>query len=117
MKKIIHADNSDFFRKLMKSFLEAEGFEVESFENAQEANMAIAGGLGDMIIIGLTFSDIEGEKFLKKTIESFAGPVIVVSSSVDGKRAKKLIDIGAKAVINKADTWKEKLKLYLSSLK
>ena len=118
MKKIIHVDNSEFFRKLMKTFLEAEGFEVESFESAQEAEIVIGAGAADMVIMGLTFADIDGEKFVSRTVESFAGPVIVVSSSADNKeREERLIDLGIKAAIDKSGPWKESLKPYLSVLK
>ena len=117
MKTIIHVDNSEFFRKNMKTFLEAEGFEVESYESAQDANMAIGGGVASMVIIGLTFSDIEGEKFLGRIIDSFSGPVAVVSSSMDAKKAKELIDMGAKAAISKSSSWQIALKSHLAALK
>ena len=117
MKKIIHVDNSEFFRKMMGSFLEAEGFEVEGFESAQEANLSIGAGNADMVIMGLAFSGIEGEDFLRKTTEAFSGPVIIVSSSAEGERIETLIDLGAKAVISKAGPWKEKLGSHLAALK
>ena len=117
IKKIIHADNSDFFRKLMNSFLQKEGFEVESFENAQEANLAISGGTVDMFIMGLTFADIEGEELLRRASESFSGPIIVVSSSLDKVKEERLIAQGAKAAINKSGPWQEGLKPFLSALK
>ena len=117
MKKVIHVDNSEFFRKHLKSFLEAEGFEVESFDNTQDANFAISGGLADMVIMGLTFSDTDGEAFLLKTVESFAGPVIVLSSSADKKNTDKLVRLGARAALSKSGSWKEGLKPHLSAIK
>ena len=118
MKKIIHVDNSVFFRKLMKSFLEAEGFEVESFDSAQEADIVIGAGAVDMVITGLAFADTDGEKFVSKIVESFAGPVIVVSSSADNEeREKRLINLGIKAAIEKTGPWKKSLKPYLDELK
>ncbi|MCL2070472.1 MAG: response regulator [Treponema sp.] len=115
MKKVIHVDNSEFFRKQVVSFLSSEKIEVESFDSAQDAGMVIAGGGADMVIMGLTFADIEGEEFLSKAVEAFAGPVIVLSSSVG--EAKKLTALGAKAVIDKSGSWKEELKPHLSELK
>ena len=101
----------------MRTFLEAEGFEVESFDSAQEALFAIGAGSGDMVIMGLTFADIEGREFLAKTVESFAGPVIVVSSSLDEKAEEELIELGARAMLNKSGPWKENLKPHLEALK
>ena len=118
MKRIIHVDNSEFFRKIMATFLSAEGFEVESFDNAQEANFSIGAGSGDMVITGLTFSDIEGQEFLSKAVSSFSGPVIVVSASVDDNNKDKLLSLGARAAINKTgNDWKDLLKPHLSALK
>ena len=117
MKRIIHVDNSEFFRKLMKTFLEAEGFEVESFESAQEAGFAIGAGSGDMVIMGLTFSEMEGEEFLSKTALSFSGPIIVVSSSMNSNRVEELVELGARATLDKTGPWKKDLKPYLSALK
>ena len=117
MKTIIHVDNSEFFRKLMRNFLEKEGFEVESFDSAQEANFSISAGSGEIVITGLTFSDIDGVEFLLKIMDSFSGPVIVVSSSVDKALEEKLIDLGIRAALSKSGSWQEKLKPHLLALK
>ena len=117
MKKIIHVDNSDFFRKHMRTFLQAEGFEVESFDSALDAGLTIGSGSGDMVIMGLTFTEMEGVDFLRKIVEDFSLPIIVVSSSVDKKKAEELIALGAKAALNKSGPWKEDIKPHLSALK
>jgi len=116
MKKIIHVDNSEFFQKLTKTFLEGEKFEVESFDDPQEASLAIAGGLADMVIMGLTFAGVDGEEFAAKTIESFSGPVIVLSSSVSKEKTEKLTGLGVRAVLGKSGPWKEEIKPFLASL-
>ena len=117
MKKVIHVDNSEFFRKQMASFLQAEGFEVESYDNSQEASFAIGAGSGEIVIMGLTFADSEGKEFVSKTVKSFSGPVFVVSSSVDKKLEDELMAMGVKAAVNKSGPWKEELKPHLSRLK
>ena len=118
MKKIIHIDNSEFFRKLVKAYVQEEGFEIESFESAQDASIALSSGIVDMVIMGLTFADIEGEEFLDRILESFTGPVIVISSSVaEVKKEKDLIVKGATDAFDKSGPWKERLKPHLSALK
>jgi len=116
MKKIIHVDNSQFFRKQMKIFLESEGFEVESYDSALEASFAIGGGLADMVIMGLAFAGIDGEVFLKRAVQSFDGPIIVVSSSTDERITNQLLSLGARAALSKLGSWKQELKPYLSAL-
>jgi len=116
MKKIIHADNSVFFRKLMRIFLQKEGFEVESFESAQEANLALYGGVVDMFIMGLSFTDMDGGELLKKAADFYSGPIIVVSSSMDKEKEESLIAQGARAVIIKSGSWQDDLKPHLAAL-
>ena len=117
MKKIIHVDNSEFFRKLVRIFLEREGFEVDSYGSAQEANFVIASGSADMVITGLAFADSEGEEFLRRTIESFAGPIIVVSASMDQEKEEKLLAMGVHAVISKSGSWQDHFLPHLRALK
>ena len=117
MKHIIHVDNSGFFRKQMKVFLQSEGFMVEGFDSALEANMTIAAGGADMIIVGLAFAGIEGEEFVNKIVSTFSGPVIVISSSVDKVKEERLLALGVHAAINKSISWKESLRPYLAELR
>ena len=117
MKNIIHVDNSEFFRKQMRLFLEGEGFSVEGFDSAQEANLTIGAGSADMVIMGLTFVDVDGYEFAKRIVESFTGPVIVVSSSLTKEKAGELKALGIVASFDKSETWKEGIKPHLSALK
>jgi len=117
MKNIIHVDNSEFFRKQMRVFLEEEGFEVEGFDSAAEANLTIGAGSADMVIMGLTFADVDGKEFAKRIVETFTGPVIVVSSSLDKEKSNKLKEMGILAAFDKAGPWKEGIRPHLSALK
>ena len=117
MKNIIHLDNSEFFRKQMRVFLEEEGFEVEGFDSAQEANLTIGAGSADMVIMGLTFADVDGKDFAKRIVETFTGPVIVVSSSLTEENAKGLKALGIVASFDKSGPWKDGIKPHLSALK
>ncbi|MDR3161027.1 MAG: response regulator [Spirochaetaceae bacterium] len=116
MKTIIHIDNSEFFRKVVKSFLGQEGFTVEGFDNAEEAGMAISGGLASMVISGLAFAGMEGEDFIRRTRENYAGPLVVLSSSLDPQKEAALRSLGVKAAISKAGPWQEALKAELAAL-
>ena len=117
MKNILHVDNSEFFRKQMRVFLEEEGFVVEGFDSAQEANLTIGAGSADMVIMGLTFADADGKEFAKRIVETFTGPLIVVSSSLTDERAKELKTLGVTASFDKSGAWKEGVKPHLSALK
>jgi two-component system cell cycle response regulator len=117
MNKIIHIDNSEFFRKLMRTFLSGEGFEVESFDTAEDAGMAINGGTASMVITGLAIADMSGETFIQKVAESFAGPIVILSSSINDDQAAALKSLGVRAAINKSGKWKDELLPYLDPIR
>jgi DNA-binding response OmpR family regulator len=117
LKTIIHIDNSEFFRKLMKNFLTKEGFEVVSFDHADDANMAISGGVASMVIAGLAFAGMEGEDFIRRTRETYAGPIVVISSSIDAEKELALREMGVNAAISKSGAWQEALRKELDALR
>jgi DNA-binding response OmpR family regulator len=117
MKTIIHIDNSSFFRKVMGGFLTREGFEVEGFDNADDADMAISGGTAAMVIAGLAFAGMEGEDFIRRTRESYSGPMVIVSSSIDPEREARLRELGVNAAISKSGPWQEALRPLLEKIR
>ena len=117
MKKIIHVDNSEFFRKLMHTFLTGEGFEVESFSKGEEASFYLSGGSTDMVICGLSLEDMDGEIFLKRIMDFYDGPVVVISGSLDASSQANLKSLRVIASIEKSGSWKESLRTYLLRLK
>ena len=117
MKSIIHVDNSGFFRKIMENFLTKEGFEVEGYGSPEDASMAISGGSAAMVIAGLAIAGVEGDDFIKRIIEFYNGPLIIISSSIDKQKEEELLDLGVKAAINKSGKWQEALRPYLAEIK
>ena len=115
MKHIIHADNSDFFRKLMRSFLSEKGLECESFERGDEAVGAVADGRATFVITGLSLADMSGEEFLKRLMTlPQKTPVIVVTSSDEIAKHKRLEALGVKSIILKSGNWKAELEKILN---
>ena len=114
MKHIIHADNSEFFRKLMKSFMSEKGLECESFGKGEDAVDAVAEGKASFVITGLSLADMSGEEFLKRLITlPHKTPVIVLTSSDEAAKHKRLEALGVKTIILKTDDWKTELKKLL----
>jgi two-component system cell cycle response regulator len=116
MKTIIHIDNSEFFRKVMKNFLAKEGFEVEGFDDPEDAIMAISGGQASMVISGLALAGMEAEECIRRIRENYAGPLVVISSSLDPQTASSLMALGVKAALDKSASWQESLKAELAAL-
>ena len=110
MKHIIHVDNSEFFRKLMKTFLSEIGLDSENFERGEDAMNAVKAGKANCVITGLSLADMRGEEFVKRlTVSNQALSVIVVSSSADEDHITRLKALKVKAVIQKSGDWKTEL--------
>ena len=114
MRRIVHVDNSNFFRKLMKIFLAELGLESEGFNKGQDAVDAVDKGGVSCVITGLELPDMSGEKLIEKIKTTGRSlTIIAVTASGDEERVKNLETLGVKATIQKAGDWKEKLREYL----
>jgi len=110
MKHIIHVDNSDFFRKQLKTFLSETGHYSESFASGEEAMKAVNAGKVNCVITGLSLADMSGEEFLKRLAVSSSTVVkIVVTSTNNEAQYKRLEALGVKAIIQKSSDWKSEL--------
>jgi two-component system cell cycle response regulator len=116
LKTVIHIDNSEFFRKVMKNFLAKEGFETEGFDNPEDAIMAVSGGQASMVISGLALAGMEAGEFIRRIRENYAGPVVVISSSLDPRTASSLMALGVKSALDKSAPWQEPLRAELAAL-
>ena len=110
MKHVIHVDNSDFFRKMMKSFLSEKGLECEGFERGEDAVNAVSDGQASFVITGLELPDMSGEELLKRlVILPQKTPIIIVTSNDVSEKKNHYISLGVKAIILKSDDWKAEL--------
>jgi two-component system cell cycle response regulator len=110
MKHIIHVDNSEFFRKQVKTFLSEKGIDSESFASGEDTMKAVNAGEVNCVITGLHLADMSGEELIKRLAVSSATVVkIVVTSSSDETQYKRLEALGAKAIIQKSGDWKSEL--------
>jgi two-component system cell cycle response regulator len=112
MSRILHVDNSEFFRKGMKALLSELACETVSFERGEDAINAIKAGGVSGIIMGLELADMSGEEFIKRLTVSVDSlpPIIVVTSDEEDTRVKRLDVLGVGAVIRKTENWKDKIR-------
>jgi DNA-binding NarL/FixJ family response regulator len=69
-----------------------------------------------MVISGLAFAGMEAADFIRRTRENYAGPIVVISSSLDSQTTAALKDLGVKAALDKSGSWQEPLKIELAAL-
>jgi len=109
-KHIIHVDNSEFFRKQLKTYLSENGHYSESFASGEEAMEAVNAGKANCVITGLSLADMSGEELLKRLAVSSKTVVkIVLTSNYDEAQYKRLGVLGVKAIIQKSGDWKSEL--------
>ena len=110
---VIHADNSVFFRKVIKVFLSELDIESESFNRGEDVLDVVGTRKVSCVITGLELADMTGEELIRQLI--FSGhsmTIIAVTGSDDEARIKYLEALGVKATIQKGGNWKEKLREY-----
>ena len=113
MSRIIHVDNSGFFRKIMKTFLSELGLESENFDRGRDVLAEAKTGNVSCVITGLELPDMRGEDFIHE-LTSLNKPVsiIVFSASADENRDKFLEKQGVLGMVQKSSNWKEELRRF-----
>jgi len=110
---VIHADNSVFFRKVIKIFLSELGIESDGYDNGEDVLERIGSYKVNCVITGLELSDMSGEELIRQLLYSgHSMTIIAVTSSGNESRIKGLEEMGVRATISKGGNWKEKLREY-----
>jgi two-component system cell cycle response regulator len=114
MSRIIHVDNSNFFRKLVGKFLSELGHDNESYARGEDALRAVKSDEVSYVITGFELADMSGENLVKR-IKSFSSkqPVIVLTSLGRADAIERLEALGVKAIIQKSSDWKTELRKIL----
>jgi len=110
---VLHADNSRFFRKVLKVFLSELGVDSDSYDNGDDVLNEVGNRKVSCVITGLELADMKGEELIKQLV--FSGhsmTIIAVTSSENDTRKNGLEAMGVKATIQKGGNWKEKLREY-----
>jgi len=110
---VIHADNSSFFRKVIKTFLSELGIDSDGFDNGDDVLNEVGNRKVSCVITGLELADMTGEELIRQL--QYSGhlmTIIAVTSSGKESRIKILEEMGVKATIQKGGNWKDKLREY-----
>jgi len=110
---VIHADNSGFFRKVIKVFLDELGIDSMGFEKGDDVLNEMGNRKVSCVITGLELADMTGEELIRQL--QYSGhlmTIIAVTSSGNEDRIKILDEMGVKATIQKGGNWKDKLREY-----
>jgi len=111
--KVIHVDNSAFFRKVMRVFMAELGVDCESYDRGEDVLEVVGKSKVGCVITGLELADMSGESLINQLLYSgHSMTIIAVTSSASDERAQGLAALGVKDTIQKGGNWKEKLREY-----
>ena len=98
-------DDSSAVRAFVRASLEDAGFaRVEEAETGFEALRLLASNTFDVVIVDVNMPDINGLEllaFMRKSPRQQAARKILISTQVDGPDAKRGIELGADAFLQK----------------
>jgi two-component system KDP operon response regulator KdpE len=99
---LLVVDDEPAIRRLLRTSLGAEGFEVIEAENAEKAFAAIEARKPEVVILDLGLPDLDGLDMIRRLRESGSKlPVIVLSSRGDERGKVEALDLGADDYVTK----------------
>ena len=97
-RRILLAEDSPFFRGMIKNYLTSAGYEVEAVENGRQALSKLSSEKFDLIITDLEMPEVDGFELIKeiKTNPDYKNiPIVVVTSLAGEDVRRKVYDLGA----------------------
>ena len=99
---LLVVDDEPAIRRLLRTSLGAEGYEVIEAENAEKAFAAIEARKPEVVILDLGLPDLDGLDIIRRIRKSGSKlPVIVLSSRGDERGKVEALDLGADDYVTK----------------
>ena len=106
--KILVVDDEPPIRKLLRTGLGTQGYEVVEAANGRQAEAELARGQPDLIILDLGLPDIQGHELLRQwRAKDLATPIVVLSSRTDEAGIAEALELGADDYVTKPFGTKE----------
>jgi DNA-binding response OmpR family regulator len=101
-KRILVVEDDEEMRSLLKDFIEAEGFEIDSVSNGSEAFRILVRELFDLVITDIRMPGLTGLDILPgiKKLQPEA-PIIVITAFGSEEVHRRAIERGATAYLEK----------------
>ena len=115
LRKILIIEENDFFRKNLSFHLESYGFKVFQVNNITAGLKEILNDDTDLIINGLTNSNLETIKYIRELKENI--PVIVLSENNSNVSTIKAIQMGAYDYVEKSQSIEKYIEIINNALK
>jgi DNA-binding response OmpR family regulator len=100
-KKILVVDDKLELRKLLKSYLSQEGFEVVTANDGQEALYAARHEKPNLIILDLMMPEMGGYEFMRSYNREADTPVVILTAKIDENDKVLGLELGADDYVTK----------------
>ena len=98
---VLHADDAEFLRNVVKDILSSQGYEVLQAKDDEECMDVLAKNPVDMLLLDINMPG-NGLEILEKVKETYPElPVLMLSAMADDKTVKKALELGASGFVAK----------------
>jgi len=102
MASVLIVDDAAFSRRMIRKYLQADGYEIWEATNGSEALNIVRDRVPDCLVTDLLMPEMNGFELLQALKEQgFAIPTIVISADIQDSSRQRGYDLGAAAFINK----------------
>ncbi len=99
--RILVIDDEPAIRRMLKTSLSAEGYEVVEAATGEEGWAAFGKSKPDLVVLDLGLPDIDGREVLKRIRKTDLTPVVVLSIRGDERGKVEALDLGADDYVQK----------------
>jgi two-component system, chemotaxis family, chemotaxis protein CheY len=104
MKRILVVDDSPTIRKFVGYVLKKNGYVTEEAEDGMDAMEKLSGSEIDLVIVDLNMPNMDGISFVRNLRNSYYNldlPVIMLTTTSDGKLKEEALGAGVNMFLNK----------------
>ena len=99
--RILVIDDEPAIRRLLKTSLSAEGYEIVEAATGEEGWAAFEKTKPDLVVLDLGLPDIDGREVLKRIRKADLTPVVILSIRSDERGKVEALDLGADDYVQK----------------
>jgi len=101
-KRILVVDDSRSARAYVMDAIKKDGYEVSEAGSGLEALEHLEKGKPDGIVLDLLMPDMDGFEFLRQLkVKGISLPVLVLTADIQEEVKNEVLELGAKAMLNK----------------
>lgn len=106
-KRILAVDDKIELRKLLKTYLEGEGFRVDTAANGREAIFIARDTRPDLIILDLMMPEMDGYEFMRLYSKEADTPTIILTARLEESDKVLGLELGADDYVTKPFSMRE----------